>query len=51
MRGDKNNSVKPESLLTVEEVRAMMAAAENGRNKALVSALFKVALHPGELLG
>jgi len=50
-RDDKDNRVKPESLLTVEEVRAMMAAAENERDKALVSVLFEAALRPGELLG
>jgi len=50
-RGSKDSRVKPESLLTIEEIKAMMAAAENERDRALVSVLFEAALRPGELLG
>ncbi len=50
-RDDKDSRVKPESLLTIEEVKRMMAAAENERDRALLSVLFEAALRPGELLG
>lgn len=50
-RDDKDSRVKPESLLTLEEVKRMMAVAENERDRALVSVLYEVALRPGELLG
>jgi len=50
-RKNRDSRVKPESLLTVEEIKAMMAAAENERDRALVSVLFEAALRPGELLG
>ena len=49
-RNAKDSRVKPESLLTVEEVRAMMAAAENERDRAMISVLFEGGLRPGELL-
>lgn len=48
---EKASRVKPESLLMLEEVKAMMNAAENERDRALVSVLFEAALRPGELLG
>ncbi len=50
-RDDKDSRVKPESLLTLDEVKRMMVAAENERDRALVSVLFEAALRPGELLG
>jgi integrase len=46
----KDSRVKPESLLTPEEIKAMIGAAENGRDRALVLVLFEAALRPGELL-
>ena len=49
-RDDKDSRVRPESLLTVDEVKAMMAAAENDRDRAMVSVLFEAGLRPGELL-
>ena len=42
--------VRPESLLTSEEIKAMVRAAENERDEALISTLFEGALRPGELL-
>ncbi|MGC8998551.1 MAG: tyrosine-type recombinase/integrase [Candidatus Bathyarchaeia archaeon] len=50
-RDDRDSRVKPENLLTIDEVKRMMAAAENERDRALVSVLFEAALRPGELLG
>ena len=46
----KDCRVKPESLLTSDEIKAMIRVAENERDKALVSTLFEGALRPGELL-
>jgi len=48
---EKDSRVKPEMLLTLEEVKAIMNACENERDRALVSVLFEGALRPGELLG
>jgi len=48
---ERDNRVKPESLLTADDVKAMMMRAENKRDRALVSVLFEAALRPGELLG
>ncbi|MGB9960602.1 MAG: tyrosine-type recombinase/integrase [Candidatus Bathyarchaeales archaeon] len=48
--GEKDLRVKPESLLTIEDVKRMINAAENERDKALLSVLFEGALRPGELL-
>jgi integrase len=48
--GGKDSRVKPESLLTPEDVKRMINAAENERDKALISVLFEAALRPGELL-
>ena len=51
VKADEGDSrVTPESLLTAEEVKAMVREAENERDKALVSVLFEAALRPGELL-
>jgi len=51
MRVDERNSrVKPEILLTPEDVRAMINAAKNERDRALISVLFEAALRPSELL-
>jgi site-specific recombinase XerD len=48
---ERDNRVKPETLLTADDVKAMMMRAENKRDRALVSVLFEAALRPGELLG
>jgi len=42
--------VKPESLLSLDDVKAMINAAENERDKALISVLFEATLRPGEIL-
>lgn len=47
---EKDSRVKPELLLTPDEVKAMIRAAENERDKALISILYEAALRPGELL-
>ncbi|MEM0358300.1 MAG: tyrosine-type recombinase/integrase [Candidatus Bathyarchaeia archaeon] len=47
---ERDSRVKPEILLTSEDVKAMINAAENERDKALISVLFEAALRPGELL-
>jgi len=47
---EKDSRVKPESLLTLEDVKRMINAAENERDKALISVHFEAALRPGELL-
>jgi integrase/ribosomal protein L40E len=47
---DKDSRVTPESLLTAEDVKAMIRQAENERDKALIAVLFEAALRPGELL-
>ncbi|MEM3550319.1 MAG: tyrosine-type recombinase/integrase [Candidatus Bathyarchaeia archaeon] len=49
-RNDKDSRVKPESLLSLDDVRAMINVAENERDKALLSVLFEAALRPGEIL-
>ncbi|MGQ9691225.1 MAG: tyrosine-type recombinase/integrase [Thermoproteota archaeon] len=48
---ERDSHVKPEMLLTPEDVKAMIRAAENERDKALISVLFEAGLRPGELLG
>ena len=47
---DKDSRVKPESLITIEELNAMIGATLNERDRALVSVTFEAALRPGELL-
>jgi integrase len=47
---ERDCRVTPESLLTAEDVKAMIREAENERDKALISVLFEAALRPGELL-
>ncbi len=47
---DKDSRVKPESLITTEELNAMINATLNERDRALVSVIFEAALRPGELL-
>ena len=49
-RSEKDSRVKPEMLLSLDDVKAMINAAENERDKALISVLFEAALRPGELL-
>ena len=49
-KGDKDSRVKPEALITPEELNAMICAAQNERDKALVTVIFEAALRPGELL-
>ena len=49
-RSEKDSRVKPDSLLSPEDVKAMINAAENERDKALISVLFEGALRPGEIL-
>jgi len=49
-KSDKDSRVKPESLITPEELNAMINAAQNERDRALVTVLFEAALRPGELL-
>jgi integrase/recombinase XerD len=48
--GDKDSRVKPEALITPQELNAMINAAQNERDKALVTVIFEAALRPGELL-
>jgi len=51
VKGDgKDVRVTPESLLTLDELNAMLGSAENERDRALVTVLFEAALRPGELL-
>ncbi|MEM3898907.1 MAG: site-specific integrase, partial [Candidatus Bathyarchaeia archaeon] len=47
---ERDCRVTPESLLTVEDVKAIIRNAENERDKALASVLYEAALRPGELL-
>ncbi|MEM3703224.1 MAG: tyrosine-type recombinase/integrase [Candidatus Bathyarchaeia archaeon] len=47
---EKDSRVRPEALLTVEDIKAMMMKAENERDRALISVLYEAALRPGELL-
>jgi integrase/recombinase XerD len=48
--GDKDSRVKPETLITPQELNAMINAAQNERDKAIVTVIFEAALRPGELL-
>ncbi|MEM1587404.1 MAG: hypothetical protein QXX94_08180 [Candidatus Bathyarchaeia archaeon] len=47
---EKDSKVKPEMLLSLEDVRAMNNAAENERDRTLISVLFEATLRPSELL-
>ena len=47
---EKDSRVTPDSLLSKEEFEAIVKAAENPRDRALVYILFEAALRPGELL-
>lgn len=49
VRGN-DNRVTPEALLTREDFEALIRAAENRRDKALLYVMFEGALRPGELL-
>lgn len=49
-RSEKDSRVRPDSLISLNDVKAMVNAAENERDKALISILFEAALRPGELL-
>ncbi len=49
-KSDKDSRVKPEALITPEELNAMINATQNERDRALVTVLFEAALRPGELL-
>jgi len=49
-RGDKDSSVTPEALLTMEEFEALVKAADNQRDRAMLYVMFEGALRPGELL-
>lgn len=48
---ERDCRVKPESLLTVDDIKALMMRAENRRDRALVAVFFEAALRPAELLG
>jgi len=43
-RSEKDSRVKPDSLLLLGDVKAMINAAENERDKALISVLFEASL-------
>ncbi|MCS7114108.1 MAG: tyrosine-type recombinase/integrase [Nitrososphaerota archaeon] len=47
---DTDNRVTPEALLTREDFEALIRAAENRRDKAMLYVMFEGALRPGELL-
>jgi integrase len=47
---ERDNKVKPELLLTSDEIKALVAAAQNERDRALIFVLFEAALRTGELL-
>jgi integrase/recombinase XerD len=47
---EKDGRTTPESLLTPEEFKAIIKAARNKRDTALVYVLFEAALRPGEIL-
>jgi len=47
---DKDSRVTPEALLTRDEFEAIVKAADNPRDRALVYVLYEGALRPGELL-
>ena len=49
-RSEKDSRVTPEALLTRENFEAMVKAAGNPRDRAMVYTLFEGALRPGELL-
>lgn len=49
-RSDKDSSVTPEALLTQADFEALVKAADNPRDRAMVYVLFEGALRPGELL-
>ena len=49
-RRDKDSRVTPEALLRREEFEALVRAADNPRDRAMVYTLFEGALRPGELL-
>jgi len=49
-RKDKDSRVTPEKLLTRQDFEAMVKAADNARDRALIYTLFEGALRPGELL-
>ena len=48
---ENDTRVTPENLLTPKEFEAIVKAAENTRDRALIYVLFEAALRPGELLG
>jgi integrase len=48
---ENDTRVTPENLLTPKEFEAIVKAAENARDRALIYVLFEAALRPGELLG
>ncbi|MEM3641131.1 MAG: tyrosine-type recombinase/integrase [Candidatus Bathyarchaeia archaeon] len=48
---DKDSRITPESLLAKADFEALVRAAENSRDKAMLYVLFEGALRPGELLG
>ncbi|MEM3759872.1 MAG: tyrosine-type recombinase/integrase [Candidatus Bathyarchaeia archaeon] len=50
VKNGKDSRVAPECLLTHEEFEALVKAAENSRDKAMIYVLFEGALRPGELL-
>ncbi|MEM4143587.1 MAG: site-specific integrase [Candidatus Bathyarchaeia archaeon] len=49
-RSDKDSSVTPEALLSQADFEALVKAADNPRDRAMVYVLFEGALRPGELL-
>jgi len=48
--GKDDSRVKPENLLTPEDVKVIVARAENERDRALLQVFFEGAFRPGELL-
>ncbi|MEM3956551.1 MAG: tyrosine-type recombinase/integrase [Candidatus Bathyarchaeia archaeon] len=46
-----DSRVTPEALLEDKDVKAMVEAADNPRDRAMIHVLFEGALRPGELLG
>lgn len=46
----KDSRVTPEALIGEDEFRAMVQAADNPRDRAMLHVLFEAALRPGELL-
>jgi len=47
---DRDTRVTPEALLTAEDFEALVKAADNKRDKAMLYVLFEGAFRPGELL-